>query len=684
MESLQYKGKLRAYLLAPIYIIIIFAGVDVALYVVSPLAGAIFLGFLVLYTAMVAILYRRFRNRLTEEIVNFATRYGTVQKKLLDQFQVPYALLDGKGKFIWLNQEFQRVIQKDKYFNKSVTSVFPEITPEIVMNSEDVKQIIRLEFAGRKYRAELRRLNMDPDMIQKNELLTVESAINTMNALLLFDETELYQVRQLNWNQQMVPAVVYIDNYEETIEGIEVVKRSLLVATIDQKVNQYFQQYGGIVQKTEKDKYLIIFQQKYLPELEESKFEILEEIRGIHLGNDNDVTLSIGVGFGGSDYQEVMEFARAAINIALGRGGSQAVVKNAQTVSYYGIHGKGVEKNTRVKARVKAQALREMMSTKDTIFVMGHQITDIDAFGAALGICVAARHMGKEAHIVLNTITTSLKPMVDMVLSQEDCPDKFIYTSEDAVYNLNDRTLVVVVDTNRANYTECPELLTRSNNIVVFDHHRQGDGLIQNPVLSYIEPYASSACEMIAEILQYFAERIEIRPFEADCIYAGMLIDTNNFVAKTGVRTFEAAAYLRRNGADMTRVRKMLREDMQTYKARAEVVRDAEVYRNAFAISICDPSELKSPTIVAAQAANELLDIVGIKASFVLTEYDKKIYISARSIDEIDVQRIMERLGGGGHLNLAGAQVEGVTLEETKDWIKKTLDTLLEEGEIEL
>jgi c-di-AMP phosphodiesterase-like protein len=315
---------------------------------------------------------------------------------------------------------------------------------------------------------------------------------------------------------------------------------------------------------------------------------------------------------------------------------------------------------------------------------MGHQITDIDAFGAALGICVAARHMGKEAHIVLNTITTSLKPMVDMVLSQEDCPDKFIYTSEDAVYNLNDRTLVVVVDTNRANYTECPELLTRSNNIVVFDHHRQGDGLIQNPVLSYIEPYASSACEMIAEILQYFAERIEIRPFEADCIYAGMLIDTNNFVAKTGVRTFEAAAYLRRNGADMTRVRKMLREDMQTYKARAEVVRDAEVYRHAFAISICDPSELKSPTIVAAQAANELLDIVGIKASFVLTEYDKKIYISARSIDEIDVQRIMERLGGGGHLNLAGAQVEGVTLEETKDWIKKTLDTLLEEGEIEL
>ena len=269
-------------------------------------------------------------------------------------------------------------------------------------------------------------------------------------------------------------------------------------------------------------------------------------------------------------------------------------------------------------------------------------------------------------------------------MNQEDTPEDFIINSEEAMRVVNDRNMVMVVDTNRANYTECPEILRRTENIVVFDHHRQGDGLILNPILSYIEPYASSTCEMVAEVLQYFSERIQIRPLEADCIYAGMLIDTNNFMAKTGVRTFEAAAYLRRNGADMTRVRKMLRENMQAYKARAEVVRNAEVYRDTFAISVCDSSNLESPTVVGAQAANELLDITGIKASFVLTDFQKKIYISARSIDEIDVQMIMERMGGGGHLNFAGAQIEGKTIEEVTAEIRELLDRLIEEGEIVL
>lgn len=684
MDSMNYKGRLRLFLLMPVYLIPALAVVNIILLVVCPGYGPEGLVVTAVYAVIVLVLYGTFRRKLNEEIIDFATRYGTVQKKLLDEFQVPYALLDDKGRFIWLNQSFQHLIQKDRRYDKPVSVLFPEITPDIIKNSEDVKQIIRLDFKGRKYRAELRRLSLDQDMAGENELITFDSAINSLNALLLFDETELYQIRQLNWNQQMVPAIIYIDNYDESVDGIEVLKRSLLTATIDQRVNQYFQLYGGIVQKLEKDKYFVIFQQRYLSDMEENKFQILEDVRTIRLGNDSAITLSIGVGEGGSDYQESMEYARAAINIALGRGGSQAVVKNVEDVTYYGIHGREVEKNTRVKARVKAQALREMMATKDRILVMGHRITDIDAFGAAVGVCVAARHLGKTVHIVLNTVTTSLRPLVSLITEQKGVAEDFVVDSQEALALVDDRTLVIVVDTNRADYTECPELLNRSDNIVVFDHHRQGDGQIQNPILSYIEPYASSTCEMIAEILQYFAERIEIRPCEADCIYAGILIDTNNFMAKTGVRTFEAAAWLRRNGADMVRVRKMLREDMETYKARAEVVRDAEVYRDAFAISVCEPGNLKSPTIVAAQAANELLDIVGIKASFVLTEYQKKIYISSRSIDEIDVQRIMERLGGGGHLNLAGAQIEGATLEEAVDWIKKTLDQMIEEGEIEL
>ena len=253
---------------------------------------------------------------------------------------------------------------------------------------------------------------------------------------------------------------------------------------------------------------------------------------------------------------------------------------------------------------------------------------------------------------------------------------------EEALEALNYDSVVMVVDTNRPSYTECPELLKRANTVVVFDHHRQNSEVIENPTLSYIEPYASSACEMVAEVLQYFDDNMKIEPAEADCIYSGILIDTNNFMQKTGVRTFEAAAYLKRCGVDVSRVRKKMRNDMDAYKARAEAVRRAEVFRGAFAISVCPGEGIESPTIVGAQAANELLNIVGIKASFVLTEYNERIYVSSRSIDEINVQIIMEKLGGGGHMNVAGAQLEGYTIEQAKEVIMQTLDSMLEEGDI--
>jgi c-di-AMP phosphodiesterase-like protein len=397
-----------------------------------------------------------------------------------------------------------------------------------------------------------------------------------------------------------------------------------------------------------------------------------------------ELTLSIGIGVGGSTYGQNAEFARAAIDLALGRGGSQVVVKNNSDVSYYGIRGKEIEKNTRVKARMKAQALREIMETKDQVIIMGHAIADVDSFGAAIGLFCAARDLGKSVRIVLNTITSSLRPLVELFTQEGDYPEDMFITSEEALDLVGGRTLVIVVDTNRPTYTDCPQLLDRTKSIVVFDHHRQGNQQVANPVLSYIEPYASSSCEMIAEVLQYFSEKIQLKANEADCLYAGILIDTNNFMTKTGVRTFEAAAYLRRCGAEVTRVRKLLREDMSAYKARAEVVRNAEVYRGLFAISVCESQQLESPTVVGAKAANELLNIVGIKASFVLTEYQNKIFVSSRSIDEIDVQLIMERLGGGGHLNMAGAQVEGSTIDEVRRKIQDILDIMIEEGEIRL
>ena len=448
-----------------------------------------------------------------------------------------------------------------------------------------------------------------------------------------------------------------------------------------------------MVRKIEKDKYFIVFKYKYMEFLEEDKFSILEDVKTVKVGNEMSVTLSIGVGMNGDSYKNNYEFSRMAIDLALGRGGDQAVVRNKLTFEFYGGRSKEtekrtkgksqtVEKSTRVKARVKAHALRETLESRENVIIMGHSISDADAFGAAVGIYCAARVLGKKAQIVLNTVTSSLRPIKECFTPDKGYPEDMFINSERALEIVNKNTLVMVVDTNRPNYTECPQLLNKGLAVVVFDHHRQSSEVIQNPVLSYIEPYASSACEMIAEVLQYFTENIKLESSEADCIYAGILIDTNNFMTKTGVRTFEAAAYLRRCGAEVTRVRKMLRNDMDAYKARAEIVRHAEVYRGSFAISVC-PGKMESPTIVGAQAADELLNIVGIKASFVLTEYQEKIYISSRSIDEVNVQLIMERLGGGGHLNVAGAQLSGYTLNEAKRAVCDVLDKMLEEGDIE-
>lgn len=302
---------------------------------------------------------------------------------------------------------------------------------------------------------------------------------------------------------------------------------------------------------------------------------------------------------------------------------------------------------------------------------MGHKISDVDAVGAAVGIYAAARVFDKKANIVLNDVTTSLRPIVDLYKNSADYDKDFFVTSDEALTKVTANTLLVIVDVNRKSYTECPELIGKCKTTVVFDHHRQGSEPVESATLSYIEPYASSACEMVAEILQYICDNIRIKSIEADTIYAGIVIDTNNFTNKAGARTFEAAAFVRRCGADIVRVRKLLRSDMTEYKAKAEAVRHSEVYRDSFAISICPSAGLQSPTIVGAQAANELLNISGIKASFVLTYYNNEIYISARSIDEVNVQLIMEKLGGGGHMTIAGAQLKDTDMEQAIELIKK-------------
>ncbi len=678
--KMKLKGRFRNYLYWPLLATILLVLMNIPVYLIDRRAGGLLTGFTVLYLGVALIAYLRMKPVVINELVNFATQYGTVQKQLLNEFEIPYALVDYGGKLLWVNEQFTEITTKDKNYHKSVSTVFPTITKEVLQREEEVHEVLA-DYEERNYRIVLKRIYFDK-MTKKSDIVSMSESEEYLTAMYLFDETELNRYMKENEEEKLVAALVYIDNYEEALDSIEDVKRSLLVALIDRKVNKYFTGIDALVRKIEKDRYFVVFKQKYLQQLQEDKFSLIEDVKSVKVGNEMAVTLSIGVGMDGSNYNHNYEYARMAIDLALGRGGDQAVVKMGEDTLYYGGKTKQVERNTRVKARVKAHALREMIESKEHVVVMGHSISDVDALGAAIGVYCAAKVMGKKCQIVLNEVTSSLRPLVECFSEEHGYPPDLFIKSEDAKLITNRNTLVMVVDTNRPSYTECPEILKKTRSVVVFDHHRQGSEVIENPVLSYIEPYASSACEMIAEVLQYFSENIKLEPSEADCIYAGILIDTNNFMTKTGVRTFEAAAYLKRAGAEVTRVRKMLRNDMADYKARAEAVRHTEVYRGSFAISVCPADKIESPTIVGAQAANELLNIVGIKASFVLTEYQGKIYVSSRSIDEINVQLIMEKLGGGGHLNVAGAQLTDCSVIQAKHIIQDTIDEMIKEGDI--
>ena len=678
-QDVKLKGKLKGYTQTPLVLTALFGAMDVWMYVLNIKAGVLGSVFVGIYFFVMLFVYWRNKPILMNELIDFATQYGTVQKRLLNEFEVPYAVMDATGKLLWMNRQFEALSEKNKGYHKSITTIFPQITRELMEKEDELELVVEREECV--YRASVHKIHFT-DILHESSSIELTEKVQYLQVIYLFDETQLTRYRIENQEMQMVPALVYIDNYDEVLDTVEEVKKSLLVALVDRKVTKFFASIDGLVKKTENDKYFVVFQHNYLEKMEEEKFSLLEDVKSIKVGNEMSVTLSMGIGYVGNDYTKNYEYSRMAIDLALGRGGDQVVVKTRDKISYFGGSNRQVDKSTRVKARVKALALREIMITRDKFFVMGHKIADIDSFGAAIGIYCAARQLGKKAQIVIDEVNTTLRPLKECFTPENGYPDDMFIPSQLALDEIDSHTALIVVDTNRPSYTECPNLLNRAKAIVVFDHHRQCEDVVKNAVLSYTEPYASSTCEMIAEVLQYFDEDIKLSTQEADAIYAGILIDTNNFVSKTGVRTFEAAAYLRRCGAEVTRVRKMLRNDMDAYKARAEAVRHAEVFHNMFAISVCPADNIESPTVACAQAANELLNIIGIKASFVLTEYHDRIYISARSIDEINVQLVMERLGGGGHMNSAGAQLTGCTLEDAKRTIENTLDEMIREGDI--
>ena len=681
-KHIRLKGRIKTYLQFTLYLGALLFVVNLAMFLIDYRAGLLLTCFTIFYFAIVLSLMLYNKPLIMNELISFATQYGQIQKRLLRDLELPHALLDDTGKVIWTNLAFEKVVKKERGYNKSITALFPSITRDKLPGVLDADQVdYALEYEDRDYIARFKMISLK-EMAENSDMIEAENYNGYLIAVYLFDETALHIALQEVDDQSLAVGLIYLDNYEEALESVEEVRRSLLIALIDRKVNKYISAFDGICKKLEKDKYLIVLRKKAISMLQDCKFDLLEDVKTVNIGNEMAVTISFGVGLDGLTYAQNYEFARNAIDLALGRGGDQAVIKTPDSITYYGGKSQQIEKNTRVKARVKAHALREIITAADRVLVMGHRLADVDSFGAAIGIYRIAETLERKANIVLNECSNTMQPLVELFKDNPEYESDMIVNNQQAMELSGNNTVLVIVDVNKPSITECPELLRYCKSIVVLDHHRQGTDTIENATLSYVEPYASSACEMVSEILQYICDSIRIKSEEADCMYAGIVIDTNNFMSKTGVRTFEAAAFLRRNGADMTRVRKLFREEAGDYKAKADAVSQAEIYKNAYAISVCTHEEVHDPTVVGAQAANELLNIKGVKASFILTEFQGKIYISARSIDEVNVQIIMERLGGGGHMNAAGAQLEGTTMAEAIGVVKQTLDNMIQEGAI--
>ncbi|WP_022775250.1 DHH family phosphoesterase [Butyrivibrio sp. AE2015] len=679
-NRIKLKGKLKTYLSVFTFLGILLLVVNIGVFTVDFTAGLILLAFTGLY--FVAVIYLNFYNKpiIMNELVSFATQYGQIQKKLLRELDLAHAVLDDSGKVVWSNIAFERIVHQEKGFRKNITALFPSITQDKFPAGYD-EVSYEIEYENSNYTIKMKRISLK-EMADNSDIIDAPNYEGSLIAIYLFDETALKLAIQEVDNQSLAAGLIYLDNYEEALDSVEEVRRSLLTALIDRKINKYIASCNGIAKKIEKDKYFVVMPKKSCEMLKEQRFDLLEDVKTVNIGNEMAVTLSIGIGLNGLSYAQNYEFARNAIDLALGRGGDQAVVKSADNISYYGGKSQQIEKSTRVKARVKAHALREIISGKDSVIVMGHRIGDVDSFGSSVGIYRIAKTLDRKCHIVLNDVTTSMQPLVDLFKNNPDYEDDMIINNQQAIDIAGNNTVLVVVDVNKPSITECPELLRFCKTIVVLDHHRQGTEIIENATLSYVEPYASSACEMVSEILQYIGENVKIKNEEADSLYSGMIVDTNNFMNKTGVRTFEAAAFLRRNGADVTRVRKLFREDANEYKAKADAVSQAEVYRGRYAISVLINDDIQSPTIIGAQAANELLNIKGVRASFVCTEYQNQVYVSARSIDEVNVQVVMEKLGGGGHMSSAGCQMEGVSAAEAVVVVKNTIDKMIDEGEL--
>ena len=598
-------------------------------------------------------------------IENLSLDIDETTKKAIMNLPIPLCILEFDGNISWYNNKFYDMTESPDLLGENIDNIIKNLNLRKVLN-ENKEMYTDVTYKDREYTVIYN--------VIKNEQ---NKQVKYLMMLYWIDKTDYLSLAQKYEEEKNVIMLIQVDGYDEVLKSASEEKRSLISVEIERILFGLENSLQAAVKKTAKDKYIVIANQRSLSKLQENKFTILDTIRNITYSNTLPVTISIGVGREGNSIHENIKWAAGALDLALGRGGDQAIVKTKDKFEFYGGKSKAVEKTTKVKSRLIGHALKEIVSQSNNIYIMGHKYPDLDAMGAAVGIYDICKSLKKETYIVLDQVNESIDEFVSRLNKQEYYKDLFI-NKEEAIKNCTKDTLVVVVDTHRPSYTECEELLGISKKIAVIDHHRRGVEFIQDTVLSFHEIYVSSTCEMVTEVVQYLEDDVKINKLTAEGLLAGISLDTKFFAFKTGVRTFEAASYLKKAGADTTEVKKLFRTNVEDFKTKAEIISNTHIIDNRICISY---SKMKSENInvVIAQAADELLTVKNVEASFVLGEKNGIIFISARSLGKINVHVLMEKLGGGGHMDIAGAQLEGVSIQEAYKKVNYIIEQYLRE-----
>lgn len=608
-------------------------------------------------------------NEMTEYLIDYTNSIENLSVSSIFNYPMPVVIVNKAGRICWNNMRFYEAAGDSKL--EKISEYAPAFSMKDLEDDEQgILNAINFSEIGKTY---------DVMYSELDEELFIDDAVYI---LYLIDTTDYNYLKTKYTDERPVVMMVQIDNYEEVSEKMDKLIKASMIAEIEKRLSKYAKDMNGLVLKYQDSKFLLMIEAKFLKKLEENKFEILEEVKEIQSTEDFFFTLSIGVGVYGKTITELYKHARGALDIALGRGGDQAVVKTKENVKFYGGNTKAVEKRTKVKARILSFALRQIIDQSSNVIIMGHRIGDMDSLGSSIGVHAMAKSRGKDAYIILNSVNFSLNNLYNRMMNEDDEYKDDVISSDQAYKLVDEDTVVIIVDTHKGSFTEDPELLSRINKKVLIDHHRRGEEYVNDAVLDYIEPYASSTCELVSEMISYMGDHIKLTKFEADALLAGMVVDTNSFTYRTGVRTFEAASYLRRQGADTIEVKELFSEELGFIQAKTDIIDRADVHYDDVAITYIEEDDENS-LVLAAKVADDLLNVRGINASFILVNKGDYIHISGRSMGKISVQLILEMLGGGGHLTMAGAQIQEKSIEQTKVMLLDAIKQYKEDGSVE-